>query len=84
MYVWIDDVIETRRGRVPYWTSTKTDYALEDKQLVWIYAGYDTMKLYKVHKVDNDNFIAEDLGKTRSLLANEWNCYLEFPELIPA
>lgn len=81
MYIWFDDVIRTRSGkRVPSWSFTTTDSAV-DKELKWFHEGYGVNQLYRLHKVDDENFIAESLRKLCFTSNENWEEYLRNPAL---
>lgn len=81
MYIWFDDVIHTRSGKcVPSWNFTTTDSAV-DKELKWFHEGYGVNQLYRLHKVDDENFIAENLRKLCFTSNENWEEYLRNPAL---
>lgn len=81
-YIWFDDWIKCRNGKIkPFWDFTVLEQIVKDKELMWFHERYGRMELYRVHKVDNDNFVAEDL-KISCYTSNEnWELYSEKPEL---
>lgn len=62
-YIWFDCYIRTRNGRKPYYDYVQVERGLKDKELIWIHEGYGLMVLYRLWKVDDENFIAENTGK---------------------
>ena len=81
-YIWFDDKIKTRSGkRVPFWNFTILEQEVKDKELMWFHEAYEMMGLYRVHKVDTENFVAEDLGKWISTSNPDWEKYCDNPEL---
>ena len=81
MNVWFDSKLKTRSGkRVPYWESSSVDEKVEDQDLVWFHEGYGMMGLYRLHVVDDDNAIAEDLKKWCSTESSRWEEFEDHPE----
>ena len=64
--VWFDDEIRTRSGkRVPFYDSTIIEEPIRDQQEMYFHICYGRSKLYRLHKVDEKNYIAEDLHKSK-------------------
>lgn len=81
-YIWFDDWIKTRSGkRKPYYDFVKLERIVKDQELIWFHEGYGRMQLYRVHKVDDENFIAEDLHKGCYTSSDRWDELSENPEL---
>lgn len=55
---------------------------VKDKELMWFHESYGLMKLYRIHKVDELNFVAEDLHKGVYTSDEDWDKYCENPELV--
>ena len=65
MYIWFDEIYKTQKGKkVPFYTFTTVDHA-EDGAVAWFHERHGLMKLYKIHKVDAENFIAEDMHQSK-------------------
>lgn len=83
-YIWYDDILKCQNGkRKPYygWTTVEDDNCVTDKQLIWLHEGYGRMGLYRVHYVDDENYIAEDMKISCYTSSNNWKIYSEKPEL---
>lgn len=80
-YIWFDCYIRTRNGRKPYYDWIVEERGLKDKELIWIHEGYGLMVLYRLWKVDDENFIAENTGHSIHTFSNKWEQYSENPEL---
>ena len=81
-YIWFDDWIKCRSGkRKPFWQSTTLERIVEDQELIWFHECYGMMNLYRMHKVDDENFIAEDLKVCCSTSSRLWDSWSENPEL---
>lgn len=79
--VYFDSTLRTRKGnRVPYWDTTYVDN-VHNGELKWFHEGYGTMCLYKLHQVDDCNFIAENLHKFCRTADARWSTWVKFPEL---
>lgn len=64
--VYFDSTVRTKSGkRAPFWDSTVIEDDLEDKQEIWFHESYGRCKLYRLHKVDETNYIAEDLHTSK-------------------
>lgn len=82
MNVWFDAKIKVRSGkRVPFWDRTSVESEVKDKDLMWFHEGYGMMGLYRLHIVDKDNAVAEDLHKWCSTESEKWEDLAENPEL---
>ena len=80
-YIWFDSYIRTRSGRKPYYDCITEERYLKDKELVWVHEGYGLMVLYRLWKVDDENFVAENTGKSIHTFSNKWEMYRNNPEL---
>lgn len=81
-YLWFDDYIRCRSGKLlPYYTCSRVEHELKDKELVWIHVGYGRMCLYRLWKVDFENFIAENLKIYCRTNDERWDKWLSNPEL---
>ena len=82
--IWFDDVIRTRSGkRKPYYTFSQVegDNVCKDKEIRWFHEGYGLMKLYRIHVVDDENAIEEDVGATCFTRDPDWQAFSICPEL---
>lgn len=81
-YVWFDDWIRCRNGKLkPFYDFSIIEHELKDQELAWFHEGYGRMCLYRLWKVDTDNFIAENLEKYCRTSSEHWHDWLENPEL---
>lgn len=80
-YIWFDSYIRTRNGRKPYYDWIVEERSLKDKELIWIHEGYGLMVLYRLWKVDDENFIAENTGHSIYTFSKKWEEYSKNPEL---
>ncbi len=78
--VYFDDILRTRTGLKPYYDTTEVSNAT-DGELKWFHIRYGCMHLYRLHQVDADNFIAEDLHIVCSTSNEKWNAWWENPTL---
>ena len=79
--VYFDDTLRTYKGkRVPYYDCTQVSNAT-DGELAWFHEGYGCMKLYRLHQVDADNFVAEDLHILCYTSSEVWRAWSENPLL---
>ena len=82
--IYFDSFLKTRKGKVvPFYdrVMVEKDEPIKDKTLMWFHESYGYMKLYRLHKVDDENYIAEDT-KTSCRTNNEnWKKFLENPIL---
>lgn len=78
--VYFDAKLRTRKGFIPYWDEVRVDSAY-DGQLVWFHERYGRMYLYRLHQVDDRNFIAEDTGARCSTDREEWEAWHANPAL---
>ena len=82
MNIYFDSTLRTRSGRrVPYWDITRTDAKIRDGELRWFHEGYGRMKLYRLWKVDEENFIADSTGVWSHTHDPNWELYSKDPEL---
>ena len=57
--VWFDDILKTKTGKnKPYWSATEVKDAV-DQEEVYFHEGYGRLRKYRLHKVDEINYIAE-------------------------
>ena len=83
--IYFDSTLKCRSGkRIPYWDITTTDDDIKDQDLRWFHEGYGFFRLYRLHKVDDVNFIAEDLYHVMRTGNENWDLYIEHPELLLA
>lgn len=80
-YIWFDSYIRTRSGRKPYYDCIVKERYLEDQELMWFHKGYGRMVLYRLWKVDNKNFVAENTGVSSYTSSDNWELYRKNPEL---
>ena len=81
-FVWFDDYIRCRSGKtLPYYDYSIVEREIKDKELVWFHEGYGRMSLYRLWKVDSENFIAEKLRIYCRTNYERWLEYLSNPEL---
>lgn len=81
-YVWFDDYIRCRSGKLlPYYSYSQVEQELKDKELAWFHEGYGRMCLYRLWKVDSENFIAENLKIYCRTDYERWREWLSNPEL---
>ena len=78
--IYFDDTLRTRKGRVPFYDFTQVSETT-DGELVWFHERYGYMKLYRLHQVDADNFIAEDLHTVCRTSDERWSEWGENPLL---
>lgn len=80
--VWFDDWLKTRSGKmVPFYDYTILEEQVEDGSLHWFHEGYGRMVLYRLWKVDDDNFIAEKMGRSCRTTNSDWQKLLAEPWL---
>ena len=81
--IYFDSMLKCRSGRLkPYWDTTFTNDELKDQELKWFHEGYGLFTLYRLHKVDDENFIAENMHKYMRTTDENWDKYVEHPELL--
>ena len=81
-YIWFDSYIRTRSGRKPYYDRVvEEERYLKDRELMWFHEGYGRMVLYRIWKIDDENFVAENTGVSSYTSSDNWELYLENPEL---
>lgn len=80
-FIWFDDSVFTKGCRKPFWDFSVVEREIGDQDLIWIHRGYGRMVLYRLWRVDDENFIAEDLHIGCYTGSPEWNSYFENPEL---
>ena len=81
MTVYFDDTLRTHKGkRVPFYDITQVSNAT-DGELKWFHERYGYMKLYRLHQVDETNFIAEDLHISCKTSDEHWREWGENPLL---
>ena len=81
-YIWFDSYIKTRSGkRIPYADFSVLERRVNDQELIWFHESYGLMKLYRVHKVDDQNFVAEYTWVSCYTSSDKWERYLDQPEL---
>ena len=81
-YIWFDSYIRTRSGkRIPYYDRVTEERYLKDQELMWFHEGYGRMVLYRIWKVDDENFVAENTGASCYTSSDNWGLYSENPEL---
>ena len=78
--IYFDDTLRTRKGLKPYYECVEVTEAF-DGQLAWFHIRYGCMHLYRLHQVDADNFIAEDLHIVCSTSNEKWHSWSENPLL---
>lgn len=83
VFVYFDSILKTRNGKkIPYWESSYlNDNEVADNQLTWFHEGYGLMKLYKLLKVDDNNYIAENMKRSIRTGSPNWPEYSEHPAL---
>lgn len=81
IYIWFDAWIRTRKGRKPWYDFVVVEHELEDQSLHWFHEGYGRMKLYRLHKVDDYNFVAESTKRGCWTSDSNWRSWSEKPEL---
>ena len=83
--VYFDSTLKCQSGkRIPYYDIGYTDDDTKDQDLRWFHEGYGYFRLYRLLKVDEENFIAEDLYHVMRTDNEKWNLYVEHPELLLA
>ena len=75
-----EEHLNSRGKRVYFWDFTQVSNAA-DKQLVWFHEHYGLMKLYRLHAVDAESFIAEDLNVYCRTSSDAWGKLSEDPAL---
>ena len=81
-YIWFDSYIKTRSGkRIPYADFSVLERRVNDQELIWFHESYGLMMLYRVHKVDDENFVAEYMRVSCYTSSDNWERYLDDPEL---
>lgn len=82
-YVWFDAWIRTKKGKcVPFYDFTTMEREIKDQELVWFHEGYGYMRLYRLHKVDDENYIAELINNCGCYTCSEeWDSWLKNPQL---
>ena len=78
--IYFDDTLRTRKGSIPYYDMTEVSNAT-DGELMWFHVRYGWMRLYRLHQVDTDNFIAEDLHIVCTTSSEKWDSWSENPAL---
>lgn len=79
--VLFDSYLKCRSGRrLPYYDVSYVEKA-EDQELVWFHEGYGLMKLYRLHEVDRENYIAEPTKVSCYTKSDKWDLYKSNPEL---
>ena len=80
--VYFDDVLKTRSGKIkPFWSVSYIEEGASDNQLVWFHERYGLMRLYRLLKVDDKNYIAEYAGRCICTNDSRWSDWLANPEL---
>lgn len=85
--IYFDATLRTCRGKhVPFWDTLhiEKEHPAHDKDLVWFHEGYGKMALYRLHKVDEENYIAEKMNKYVSTSNPNCKKLLAHPELVLA
>lgn len=80
IYVWFDAKLKTRSGVKPWYEWTMIEEQLKDRELRWFHECYGYMYLYRLWKVDDENFIAEFMHCTCHKESLLWPLYREKPE----
>jgi len=78
--VYFDTLLRTRKGVKAYYETAEVSNAT-DGELVWFHSAYGLMRLYRLHEVDCDNFVAEDLRVVCSTKSELWRSWGENPSL---
>lgn len=81
-----DDTLKTRSGkRIPFYHEQSwgndDDSECVDQSLHWFHEGYGSFQLYRLHQVDDHNFICEPLHKFMRTTDIKWDLFTEHPEL---
>lgn len=84
-YVHFDVEYRSKKTRKTYYESECESYEPQtpwkDKSLHWFHEGYGRMILYRLHKVDDENFVAEKTGKSCYTCSEKWQIFSAHPEL---
>ena len=82
-YVWFDALTRNKNGKlVPFRDFTVVNYELKDQELIWMHEGYGRMNLYRVHKIDDENYDAELInGCGTYTWSKNWDSWRKNPQL---
>lgn len=79
--VWFDDTIRGKNGKnIPFWYCTVIETEFKDQDLAWFHERYGWMQLYRLWKVDAENFIAEKIGRKIRKESDEFEEWRKNPE----
>ena len=81
-----DDVLKIRSGkRIPFYKEQSwgmdDESGCTDQSLHWFHEGYGSFQLYRLHQVDDVNYICEPLHKYCSTSSDRWEEFTEHPEM---
>lgn len=80
--IYFDKMLKTRKGKkVSFWDCGYLEHEVSDNELVWFHEGYGLMKLYRLIKVDEKNYIAEKTNCSVTTNNEKWKDYSSNPEL---
>ena len=80
--VWFDDTVRGRNGNIfPFWSFVTLESEIKDQELTWFHERYGWMQLYRLWKVDAENFVAEKIGRKIRKDSDEYKEWRSKPEL---
>lgn len=80
--IYFDKILKTRKGKkLSFWDCGYLEREVDDNELVWFNDGYGLMKLYRLIKVDEKNYIAKNTKCSVTINNERWKEYSSNPEL---